>query len=180
MCEGGCRIIQLREKGLSEREYLEAAKRALEIVKRFGAKLIINDSIEVAVKSGADGVHLGQKDSGHREARKILGTDAIIGISVSSLPEAQSAISYNPDYLGAGAIFPTPTKPDAEVLGLDGLREICKFSPLPVVAIGGIDKTNLADIFTAGASGAAVISSIVRAEDIASAVREFLHIIKQQ
>jgi thiamine-phosphate pyrophosphorylase len=177
MCQAGCKIIQLREKNLTITKYILVAKQAVEITKRYNAKLIINDSVEVAEKSQADGVHLGQTDGNVVTARKILGEAALIGASVSSFEQAKQAVKLPVDYLGAGAVFATATKPDATIIGLDGLKAICEFSKIPVVAIGGINHNNARQTLQAGASAVAVVSQIVAAENIPQAVQKFFRVL---
>lgn len=163
---GGASVIQLRVKGGSVREMYDAALKMREIVRDSGALFIVNDSVEVAMAVGADGVHIGQDDMPVRAVRKIVGPDMIIGVSTHSVPEAVKAESEGTDYVGFGPIFPTSTKLDADtVKGPEALREIKAAVGVPVVAIGGIDAGNINDVVRAGADAAAVISAISDSAD---------------
>ncbi len=173
--EGGVSIVQLREKGTNAVEFARIGKGLLGILKPIGIPLIINDSIEIALAIGADGVHLGQGDESVIEARKILGPRAIIGLSVETLAQAKSAESLGVDYIAASPVFGTPTKTDtAEPWGMEGLRGLCSSTMLPVVAIGGINIGNVQDMFRMGSSGVAVVSAIFKAEFPREVAREFV------
>ena len=174
MCEGGCKIIQLREKKVGYNEYLELAKKAKEITQEYKAKLIINDSVKVALNVNADGVHLGQDDKSFEEASRILPRNAIIGLSVHSLAEFNQAKKQKPTYIAVGSIFPTTTKKDAKVVGLGLLKKICeKKGSIPIVAIGGINKLNFQLILDQGVDSIAIISAILKSGDIKSTVAHF-------
>jgi len=175
MCEGGCEIIQLREKNIDFNSYLELAKKARKITKSYKVKLIINDSAEVARDAKADGVHLGQDDRSIKEARKILPKNAIIGISIHSLNEFNKVKKQKPTYIAVGSIFPTKTKKDVKVIGLDLLKEICaQKEDIPIVAIGGINKSNFQKVLDNGADFIAIISAILKSSNIKSTVKEYL------
>lgn len=176
--EGGASIIQLREKEISTRGFIELALQVKELLRRYDAKFIINDRVDVAQAVGADGVHLGQDDMPAVIARRILGEDAIIGVSVSSVEEARRAVEDGADYLGVSAIFSTPTKTDAPPIGLLGLQEIRAAVDIPLVAIGGINAGNVRDVIRAGADGIAVVSAVMSAEDPSSAVTQLLQEVK--
>lgn len=158
---GGVRIVQLREKHCSFKEMVAIGNQLLTLLKPREIPLIINDRIDVAQAIKADGVHLGQSDGKIAEARDILGPEAIIGLTVGSFEEASAANLEEIDYLGVGPIFPTKSKPDHSLpIGLDGLKKICLAFQHPIVAIGGIDESNVKQIFDCGVNGVAVISAI--------------------
>ncbi len=163
--KGGAEMIQLREKGISLEEYVIKAKRILEITRKMGALLIINDSIEAACLSGADGVHLGQSDGDPEAARKILGKNAVIGVTAKTPEQALSAQEKGADYLGSGAMFVSPTKPDAVALTVSELSDICSAVKIPVFAIGGITSENAKALCGSGISGIAVVSSLFGADN---------------
>lgn len=161
--EGGARFIQLREKYASAREFYEAAESALKIARKYNAKIIINDRVDIALALKADGVHLGQDDLPPAEARKILGEKAIIGFSTHNIEQAITAVRLPIDYLAIGPIFATKTKenPDA-IVGLEGLIKVREATGnFPLVAIGGIDAENLPEIYKAGANSAAIVSYLI-------------------
>ena len=161
---GGVTCVQLREKHCSTREFLEEARRVRELLVGTGVPLIINDRLDVALAVAADGVHLGQNDMHISDARRLVGERLVIGISAESVADAIRAEAEGADYIGASPVFTTPTKTDtAPPLGLDGLRAIRRAVQLPLVAIGGIDANNAAQVLRAGADGLAVVSAIVSA-----------------
>lgn len=160
---GGARLIQLREKHSSPREFYESASQVIQIVRKAGVRIIINDRVDIALALRADGVHLGQDDMPPEKAREILGPDAIIGLSTHSLEQARAALSLPIDYIAVGPIFQTRTKenPD-EVVGLQRLREIREIvGGVSLVAIGGINTENLHSVLTVGADSAAIIGAVV-------------------
>jgi thiamine-phosphate pyrophosphorylase len=171
---GGVRFIQYREKQLSKRESYKIALQLREITRKYNAVLIINDDVDIALSVDADGVHLGQDDFPAHIARKILGEDKIIGLSTHSLKQAEEAQGSGADYIAIGPIFRSTTKDVREPLGAEIIKEIRKISRVPVIAIGGINEENIADVIKAGADGAAVISAIISREDITGAVKGFI------
>ncbi|MDO8446616.1 MAG: thiamine phosphate synthase [Deltaproteobacteria bacterium] len=172
---GGAQILQLRGKGLSSKELLEQAREIRELTRTAGAILIVNDRADIALLSDADGVHLGQDDLPISEARKILGKEKMIGISTHSLEQAVKAEQEGADYIGFGPVFGTKTKADAEgAKGLRALLEVKQRVSIPVVAIGGINLENMGEVIDAGPDGAAVISAIIKAENIEDATRKFV------
>ena len=176
--KGGVTIVQLREKTCSTREYVELASEIKARLTGHHIPLIINDRLDVALASGADGVHIGQNDMPYPEARQIMGGDAIIGLTVESEAQALIAEKLDADYLGVSTIFPTPTKTDTTyVWGIDGLRKLARKSRHRLVAIGGLNENNAAEIIKAGASGVAVVSAICGAEDPESASRKLRTVI---
>jgi thiamine-phosphate pyrophosphorylase len=174
---GGATIIQLRDKESKTKEFLNTAMELRDICADGGAIFIVNDSFEVALASQADGLHVGQDDLPVDIARRMLPVDKILGCSVSTLAEAKKARDEGADYLGIGAIFPTKSKESAGVVGTDILKDIRRAMDLPLVAVGGINQTNLKQVMKAGADAAAVISAIMNAEDTEKATRELVQII---
>ena len=170
----GARIIQVRNKRGSARELLEQVERILSFAPR-GAEIIVNDRVDVALISGAGGVHLGQDDVPPVEARRILGLDRMIGFSTHNLEQAMRAEKLPVDYVAVGPIFLTATKerPDA-VVGLENLSAICQAIRKPVIAIGGIKLENAEDVLKAGAISVAVISDVLSAPDVASRVQSWI------
>lgn len=171
---GGATVIQLREKNISEEDYIQKAKEVLSVTKRYGVPLIINDNVNVAYLSGADGVHLGQTDGDPKSARQILGEKAIIGVTAKSVSQAKAAEAAGADYLGSGAMFVSSTKPNAKALSMSELRQICSSVSIPVCAIGGINADNVTALRGSGIMGIAVVSAIFgseTAEGIAAAAR---------
>jgi thiamine-phosphate pyrophosphorylase len=159
--EGGVKIVQLREKEASAREMISIGKRLHALLKPFEIPLIVNDRVDVAHAIQADGVHLGQSDLSVAEARAILGEEAIIGLSVETIEQVKAAADQKVDYIAASPVFSSKTKTDCyKPWGLEGLKQICAISTHPIVAIGGIDVTNVNDILDCGVSGIAIVSSI--------------------
>lgn len=161
MLAGGARLIQLRDKDASARELLDAARTCLPITQAAGARLIINDRVDVALTSGADGVHLGQEDLSVEEARDILGEDKIIGVSTHSLEQFKAALETSANYIAVGPVFQTKTKENADpVVGLELVRQAKALADRPLVAIGGITVERAAEVIAAGADSIAVISAL--------------------
>lgn len=167
--QGGVTMVQLREKKLTEREFLKEAVKMKELCARYHVPLIINDRVDIALMADADGVHIGQKDLDLCIARAMLGPDKIIGVSARTVQQAKLACEQGADYLGVGAVFPTGTKQDAEVISYERLKEVCEAASIPAVAIGGITKNNLNGIIGSGISGIAVVSAVFAQQDIRSA-----------
>lgn len=179
--EGGARFLQFREKEMSTRELVETAAALLGLARAFGAVLVVNDRVDVALAVGADGVHVGESDLPVAEARRILGPKAIIGASAATVESARAAEAEGADYLGVGPIYPTGSKADAgEAIGLGPLAALRAAVRLPLLAIGGITAANAADVIRAGAHGVAVISAVSDAEDMARATAELLQKITAQ
>lgn len=175
---GGATVVQLREKECSTREYITLSKQILEFVKPLGVPLIINDRVDVALASGADGVHIGQNDMPYEEARRLMGKDAIVGLTVETVEEAISVENLDVDYLGVSAIFATPTKPDTKnEWGIEGLKTLRQKSKHKLVAIGGINPSNAEAVARAGADGLAVVSAICSAPDPEAVSRQLRTII---
>lgn len=164
---GGCRLVQLRAKNASTAGLLKTAREMKRECDRYGATFIVNDRVDIAAAVGANGVHIGQDDLPLKEARKILGNEKIVGVSTHDLGEALRAESGGADYVGFGPIFSTDTKEDAQDPKCVYLLErIGKRISVPVVAIGGIKRKNIGEVFEAGADAAALISEICGAEDV--------------
>ncbi|WP_158774238.1 thiamine phosphate synthase [Cobetia sp. L2A1] len=172
---GGVSVVQLRDKHVSDAEMIVQAKRLKALLDEYEVPLIINDRLEVALASGADGLHIGQGDGDPAEARRVLGDDALIGLSVQTLEQLAQVDVEHLDYLGLGPVFATPTKPDhAAPLGLEGLARLVRASPLPTVAIGGLTLINAREVMASGTDGLAVVSALCTAADPAMAAQEFL------
>ena len=164
--EGGMTILQLREKHMSISDEVKLARTVKEICTIYGVPLIINDSVEICLLSGADGVHLGQSDGSIKEARKVLGKDRIIGATAHNQSEAIQAEKDGASYIGSGAAFGSETKSDAVKIKLDEYNVITQTVKIPVVAIGGINYENVDLLSNRGLTGIAVISAIFNGEDI--------------
>ena len=175
---GGARLVQLREKHASTREFVELARGLMALLRPLGAQLIINDRVDVALAADADGVHVGQDDMHPADVRALLGPDKIIGLSVTGEDEARAAKGLPVDYLGAGPVFATATKADAGApQGLAGLARMAALAEVPVAAIGAITAANAAAVLAAGADGLAVVSAICAAPDPRAAARELRAIV---
>ena len=164
--KGGVTCVQLREKELDDETFLNEAIEISALCKQYGVPFFINDNVEIAVKCHADGIHVGQEDMEAAQVRQKVGEEMIIGVSVHSVEEALEAIRNGADCLGVGAMFSTSTKTDAEVLPKDVLKEICKAVDVPVVAIGGIGKSNISQLAGTGVDGVALVSAVFAADDI--------------
>lgn len=169
---GGATFVQLREKHMSTDELVEEAKTILPICREARVPFLIDDDVEAARLVGADGVHVGQSDTACAEARRILGPDAIVGVSAQTVEQAVAAEQAGADYLGVGALIPTPTKPDAVDVTPEELARICRAVGIPVVGIGGLHLSTVDILDGTGAAGAAVVSAIFAAEDIERDTRE--------
>jgi thiamine-phosphate pyrophosphorylase len=175
LIEGGARFIQLREKSASPRDFYEAAEDAFRAAAKSGGQIIINDRVDLAMALNAGGVHLGQDDLPPEAARKILGRDAIIGYSTHSVDQARHALTLPVNYIAIGPIFETATKKDQEkVVGLDALRAVRRaIGSFPLVAIGGINGSNLKAVLAAGADSVALIGGLLaEPESLANRFRE--------
>ncbi len=175
---GGVSAVQLREKSRPIPEYVDIARRIQEVLQPSGVPLIINDRVDIALAVGGAGVHLGQGDMPPGEARKLLGPDAVIGLSVETPEQAAAAEHLDVDYLGVSPIFPTPTKTGLMTAwGLQGLRLLRSRSRHRLIAIGGINSSNAAAVMDAGADGVAVVSAICSAPDPEASARELRKIV---
>ena len=178
--EGGATMVQLREKTLDTGEFIALALRLKEVLKPYGVPLVINDRVDVALACDADGVHIGQSDMPYEMARKLMGPDKIIGLSVENFDQVEQANSLDVDYIGISPVFATPTKTDtAAPFGLDGLRRAVRLSKHPTVAIGGMNSSTAAEVMAAGTDGIAVVSAIVCAGSPREASRQLLQIIRK-
>jgi thiamine-phosphate pyrophosphorylase len=176
---GGADAIQLRDKTCSPRELLQAARELRAITQKSGTLFIVNDRLDVAMASGADGVHFGQDDMRASTARQLAPEGFIIGVSVGTVEEALQAVQEGADYLALSPTFSTASKDDAGPgHGLDRLREIRRAVFIPVIAIGGINRQNAGDVIAAGADGIAVISAVVARPDITAAARELKDLVR--
>lgn len=171
-CKGGATIIQLREKNKSTREYMELAAAVHEITSRYNVPLIIDDRVDVALAIGAEGVHVGQTDMPVSTARKLMGPDKIVGATTKTVPQALEAYEQGADYCGVGAIYPTTTKVVTILTSVDTLKEIVKAVPIPVNAIGGLNKDNIDVLKGSGIKGICAVSAIQKAADPEAAARE--------
>lgn len=166
---GGVTALQLREKALDEEAFLKEAIQVKKICRRYGVPLLINDRVEVAIGCGADGVHVGRGDASVSEIRKRTGADFIIGATAKTVSQAREAEARGADYLGVGAVFPSPTKKDAVRITAEQLTEICGAVSIPAVAIGGISLRNLPQLAGSGMAGVAVVSALFSADRIKEA-----------
>lgn len=177
--KGGATCIQLREKVLEEESFLQEAMQMKELCTKYSVPFIINDNVEIAIKSNADGIHVGQSDMAASNVRALVGEDMIIGVSVQTVEQALAAQEAGADYLGVGAVFNTTTKLDASEVPLETLKAICEVVSIPVVAIGGINKSNLLELTDTGVDGVALVSAIFAVKDIESECKELLSLSKQ-
>ena len=169
---GGVTLLQLREKEKSTREYIQLAEKVHEIAKRYHVPLIIDDRVDVALAADAEGVHLGKEDMPIDAARKILGSDKIIGATAKTVPWALEAYEQGADYLGVGAIYPTTTKVKTVLTSTETLDAICRAVPIPVNAIGGLNKDNIDVLEGIPIAGICVVSAIMKADNPKQAARE--------
>lgn len=175
--QGGVTMVQVREKTASSLAFYATAKRLKAIAVRHRIPLIINDRLDIALATEADGLHLGQTDLPLLVARKILGAKKLIGVSVSTVREARRAEKQGADYLGVGAMFPTPSKQDAQPVSVAVLKAIKAAVGIPVVAIGGIGPDNVVSVMTTGIDGVAIISAILKADDCRQAAAKLLALV---
>lgn len=177
--KGGVTMVQLREKECSSREFYELAVSLKKQLSTYKIPLIINDRLDIALACDADGLHIGQHDIPYEVARRILGNDKIIGLSVEKVADAILANNLDVDYIGISPVFGTPTKTDTSpALGLKGVFEISQLSKHPCVGIGGINMKNAPDIIQAGANGISVVSAIMSADSPREAASQLLHLVK--
>ena len=170
--DGGVTFVQLREKELAEDLFLEEAKEIKKLCNARKIPFVINDSVDIALAMDADGVHVGAEDQPVAEIRRLAGPDFLIGATAKTVAQAQAAQAAGADYLGVGAVFPSPTKPNARGITREELTAICASVSIPAVAIGGITQENLPQLAGCGAVGAAVVSSLFGAPDIQTAAQE--------
>ena len=170
--KGGATFIQLREKDLDSEAFLKEAKELKKLCKEYNVPFVVNDNVDIAVKIGADGVHVGQSDMQAQDVREKLGKDKIIGVSAQTVEQALLAQKQGADYLGVGAVFSTNSKDDAVNVSHETLKAICEAVHIPVIAIGGIGKHNVMELSGSGIVGIAVISAIFAQPDIKAAAEE--------
>jgi thiamine-phosphate pyrophosphorylase len=171
--------MQLREKDRSTREYMELAKATHEITARYGIPLIIDDRVDVALAIGAEGVHVGQSDMPVRDARRLMGPERIVGATTKTVPQALEAFEQGADYLGCGAIYPTTTHVKTVITPVETLKDVVKAVPIPVNAIGGLNKDNIFVLKDSGIAGICVVSAIMKASDPEAATRELKQAVKE-
>lgn len=177
--KGGATLVQIREKDKSTRDYMALADKVHEVTRKYNVPLIIDDRIDVAMAVGSEGVHLGQSDMPVHIARKILGDDIIIGATAKTVEQAKEAYEQGADYLGVGAIYPTTTKVKTVLTSTETLDKICKAVPIPVNAIGGLNKDNIDVLKGIGIAGICVVSAIMKAEDPQKAAEKLKAAAKQ-
>ena len=176
---GGCRMVQLRDKTWASGRLLPLAERLRERCRHAAVTFIVNDRVDLALAVDADGVHLGQDDLPPRAARPLLRRTMQLGLSTHSAAQAREAQANGADYVAVGAMFPTATKPDFELVGPELIRNVRPHVRVPLIGIGGITPDNVAEVIRAGADGVAVISAVCAADDPAAATRRFLQAIRE-
>lgn len=172
--EAGVGMVQLRDRTLTDKELVAVARVFAQACRDNGALFIVNDRVDIALLSGADGVHLGQDDAQPDDVRKVTGADFIIGLSTHTPDQIDAANKTSADYIGVGPIFETPTKPGRPAVGLDLVRYAARAAQKPFFAIGGIDSSNAASVVDAGAQSISVLRAISTAADPAAATRELV------
>lgn len=177
--KAGATCLQIREKNISYDEYVSKSIELRKICNEYNVPFIVNDNIEVALASGADGVHVGQKDILNKNVRSIIGSDKILGISANSIELAIAAEKAGADYIGVGSIQLSPTKGESKILSTEYVNEICNSVSIPVVAIGGINEQNIPRLKGAGIAGVAVISAVFGKEDVAEATYKLRKLVDE-
>lgn len=170
--KGGVTFVQLREKDLDEEQFMQEAEEIKALCAKYGVPFVLNDNVELAVKVGADGVHVGQSDMEAADVRALIGPDKILGVSAQTVEQAKRAQAHGADYLGVGAVFPTGSKDDAVEVSRDVVKAICEAVDIPCIAIGGITSANVGELAGNGLCGIAVISAIYGQPDIEAAAAE--------
>lgn len=174
--KGGVSVVQIREKTAETLDFYNLALKVKEITTKYNVPLIINDRVDVALAIDADGVHVGQTDMPCDVTRRLIGEDKILGVSASTVDEAQKAEKDGADYIGTGAVFPTATKDDAPSVTKDELKQVVESINIPVVAIGGINHENASELLDSGIAGLSVVSAIMGADDPKKSSEELLKI----
>lgn len=177
--ENGATFLQIREKDLAEDSFEAESEQLKQLCAQYNVPFVVNDSVEIAMKCDADGVHVGQSDIKGRDIRAMIGEEKILGISAGTVEEAVAAEKAGADYIGVGAVFGTSTKKNARTMSVELLREICASVTIPVVAIGGIGMQNIDQLNGSGVDGVAVVSAIFAAEDPGKATAELLQLSKK-
>ena len=173
---GGVTLVQYRDKTQESRILYERALKMKALCDKYNVPMLVDDRADIAFAVGAAGVHVGQSDLPAEVARRMLGADAIIGVSAHNAEEALAAEAAGADYLGCGAVYPTGTKKDTSVIGVESLKAIRAVTKLPFVGIGGVTLANYRDVLNVGADGAAIVSAILSADDIESTVQKFVQL----
>ena len=176
---GGVTLLQLREKEKTTREYIELAQKVHEISRKYNVSLIIDDRVDVALAINAEGVHVGQSDMPVKLARKLMGENKIVGATTKTVEQAKEAYEQGADYLAVGAIYPTTTKVKTVLTSTDTLYDICNAVPIPVNAIGGLNKNNIDILEGISISGICVVSAIMKADDPKKATEELKARVKE-
>lgn len=177
--KGGATFVQLREKELDDESFCKEAKEIQALCRKYKVPFVINDNEKIAKKINADGVHVGQSDTEAEKVRAFIGKDKILGVSVQTPKQAVLAQKFGADYLGVGSVFHTVSKSDADNVSYNTLKEICDAVSIPVVAIGGISRDNIAELKESGICGIAVISAIFAADDIEAATAELKETVQK-
>ncbi len=177
--EGGVSFVQIREKNKTTAEYINLVSKALEITRKHGVPLIVDDRVDVVLATGADGVHVGREDMPVETARKILGKDKIVGATTKTVEQALAAYKAGADYLGVGAIYPTTTKVKTVLTSTDTLNDICNAVPIPANAIGGLNKDNLGVLKGIPIAGICVVSAIMKSESPKEAAQGLIKAIDE-
>lgn len=177
--KGGATFLQLREKHLSFDEFLNQANKIKQITDKYNIPFIINDNVEVAIKSDADGIHIGQGDMSAKKVRALIGNNKILGVSANTVEAAKRAEEDGADYIGVGAVFKTSTKQDANVISIDTIKDICKSVSIPVVAIGGINEKTVLNLKGSGVDGICCISAIFAKENICEATKNLYNLANE-
>lgn len=177
--KAGVTCLQIREKNISDEEYLSRSIELRKICNKYNVPFIVDDNVEIALASGADGVHVGQKDLLNRNIRAMIGSDKILGISANSVELAIAAEKAGADYIGVGSIQLSPTKGESKVLSLEYVQEICHSVSIPVVAIGGVNEQNIPKLKDTGVAGVAVISAIFGKDDVAEATYKLKKLVDE-
>ena len=176
---GGVTCVQLREKDMGDEDFLQEAKEIHALCQQYGVPFIVNDNVAVAVACGAEGIHVGQEDMAAGDVRRQVGSSMILGVSVHTVEEAREAVHNGADYLGLGAVFPTSTKTDVDQMPNETLRAICDAVDVPIVAIGGINRSNIGKLAGSGVDGVALVSAIFSAPDIETTCRELRRLAEE-
>lgn len=177
--DGGATCIQLREKQLDDKTFLQEAIEIQKLCKQYQVPFIVNDNVEIAKDMHADGIHVGQSDMEALDVRKALGNDVILGVSAQTIEQAKKAEANGADYLGVGAVFPTGSKDDAKDVSYETLKAICEAVSIPVIAIGGITQDNVKELAGSGIVGIAVISAIFAQQHITQATKDLKQATEQ-
>lgn len=177
--DGGATCIQLREKQLDDKTFLQEAIEIQKLCKQYQVPFIVNDNVDIAKTMHADGIHVGQSDMEALDVRKALGNDVILGVSAQTVEQAKKAEAHGADYLGVGAVFPTGSKDDAEDVSYETLKAICEAVSIPVIAIGGITQDNVKELAGSGIVGIAVISAIFAQQHITQATKDLKQATEQ-